>query len=95
MWDLPDEGLDGKPCPRLPKKDEIDMLVGGPSCQGVSRNNIFPKADDIRVSHIAVFLAFVEHYQPRYVLLENVEGLVHYKVSPDCISFSNSLCLMG
>ncbi|KAG5636823.1 hypothetical protein H0H81_006739 [Sphagnurus paluster] len=65
--------------PPMPKKNSIDFISGGPPCQSFSRANHNPRADDIRSTLPANMLSFVEHYEPRYFLLENVVGLLHYR----------------
>jgi DNA (cytosine-5)-methyltransferase 1 len=56
------------------RRGELDCLIGGPPCQGFSKN--VPAADrfldDPRNSLMRVFLDFVERLQPKFVLIENV-----------------------
>ncbi len=55
-------------------KGEIDLLAGGPPCQGFSKNvprkNRF--LEDSRNKLIKVFLDYCEAIQPRFIILENV-----------------------
>eukprot|EP01012_Entosiphon_sulcatum_P000816 TRINITY_DN10142_c0_g1_i1.p1 TRINITY_DN10142_c0_g1~~TRINITY_DN10142_c0_g1_i1.p1 ORF type:complete len:1079 (+),score=138.74 TRINITY_DN10142_c0_g1_i1:261-3239(+) len=58
----------------------VDMISMGPPCQGFSRCNRFPKADSPTNKLIMPSLAFVEHLQPAYMLLENVKAITHYRL---------------
>jgi DNA (cytosine-5)-methyltransferase 1 len=54
--------------------DEIDVICGGPPCQGFS---LIGKrdADDPRNTLPLDFLRMVAHFRPRYFVMENVPGL--------------------
>jgi DNA (cytosine-5)-methyltransferase 1 len=56
------------------EKGEIDLLVGGPPCQGFSKN--VPRKnrclEDPRNELIKAFLDYCEELKPRFVLMENV-----------------------
>ena len=56
---------------------EIDLLIGGPSCQGFSThgNRV---ADDPRNFLYRYFMDFVAKSRPTWVLMENVTGLLRY-----------------
>jgi DNA (cytosine-5)-methyltransferase 1 len=59
----------------------LDLLAGCPPCQGFSRirkKNNGRSARDPRNSLIDEFGVFVQVFKPRYVLLENVPGLLDY-----------------
>lgn len=60
----------------VPRKKEVDLLCGGPPCQGFSGYNRYRSPQDPRNSLVETFLAFVELLQPRYVLMENVPGML-------------------
>jgi DNA (cytosine-5)-methyltransferase 1 len=62
--------------PNLPERGDVDFLVGGPPCQGFSGFNRHRHVDDPRNSLMDVFLTFVDWLRPRFVLLENVVGLL-------------------
>lgn len=55
---------------------EVDLLCGGPPCQGFSGWNRFRSLEDPRNSLVEVFLDFVALLEPRLVLIENVTGLL-------------------
>lgn len=59
-----------------PTKGSIDLLCGGPPCQGFSGYNRYRSPKDPRNSLVETFLAFVELLHPRYVLMENVPGML-------------------
>ena len=60
----------------LPKKGDVDLIAGGPPCQGFSGYNRHRNLHDPRNSLVEVFLDFVDYFRPRYVLMENVPGML-------------------
>ena len=64
---------------RLPyTPQDIDLIVGGPPCQGFSSIRPFPKsqADDPRNSLFEHFVQYVQACRPNVFILENVPGLI-------------------
>lgn len=61
------------------KRGELDLVAGGPPCQGFSINAPIRSKDDERNSLFIEFLRFVDEFQPRAVLIENVPGLVSFE----------------
>ena len=56
---------------------EIDVIVGGPPCQGFSSANRWQKeSDDPRNKLFFEYLRFVELLKPKAVLIENVRGIL-------------------
>lgn len=65
---------------------DVDLIVGGPPCQGfsiVGRGKKLTKEerlngfiDDPRNQLFKYFLDFVEYYKPKIVLIENVKGVI-------------------
>ena len=54
----------------------LDLLIGGPSCQGVSPAGLRnPK--DRRNDMLTAFIRLVRELKPRWFLMENVPGLTH------------------
>jgi len=64
-------------------RGKIDMLVGGPPCQGFSSAGR-RRVDDPRNSLVERYLELVEVLQPRILLLENVRGFtLDFKAKPE------------
>ncbi|TGO61880.1 hypothetical protein BOTNAR_0122g00010 [Botryotinia narcissicola] len=89
--------IDGEKILKMPTKGDIDMIVGGPPCQGWSKVNRKNNPEKLLKNpicpmreSIATFLSYVDFYRPKYCLLENVTGLKHHPLNgteiPDCIS---------
>ncbi|KAG8716665.1 hypothetical protein FRC08_009054 [Ceratobasidium sp. 394] len=55
----------------LPGRHEIDFICGGPPCQSFSGANRFKRDDDPRTAMVAAVLSAVEHYRPKYFLIES------------------------
>jgi len=56
---------------------QIDVLVGGPPCQGFSTGGK-RQADDARNKLVFAFARLVGELQPRYFVMENVQGLASF-----------------
>ena len=63
----------------LSKLGKIDMVIGGPPCQGHSDLNNHTRRDDPRNQLIFKVIRFVELFSPKYVIIENVQGIRHDK----------------
>lgn len=61
------------------QKGELDLVAGGPPCQGFSINAPSRSAEDKRNHLFRHFLKFVEAFEPKSVLVENVPGLVSFE----------------
>jgi DNA (cytosine-5)-methyltransferase 1 len=59
----------------LKRGDEIDLLAGGPPCQGFSKQNRAGHLGDDRNQLVLEFLRLVEELKPRSFLMENVATL--------------------
>ncbi|KAJ9073953.1 hypothetical protein DSO57_1011171 [Entomophthora muscae] len=70
----------GQPLPDMPQPGDVDLIYCGPPCQGFSGINRFKKANDIKNSLIATTLSYVDFYRPKYFLLENVRGLLNFRL---------------
>lgn len=55
-------------------KPDVDLVVGGPPCQGFSVQRI-GQDDDDRNNLVMQFARLIAEIQPRYFLMENVPGL--------------------
>jgi DNA (cytosine-5)-methyltransferase 1 len=59
------------------KKGSLDILLGGPPCQGFSSHRINDSGkDDPRNDLLIRYFDFVEHFKPKSFLVENVPGLL-------------------
>ena len=54
---------------------EIDLMIGGPSCQGFSRAGRRDKSDP-RNMLFGEYVRVINEVKPKYIILENVEGFV-------------------
>lgn len=54
---------------------EIDLMIGGPSCQGFSRAGRRDKSDP-RNMLFGEYVRVISEVHPKYIVLENVEGFV-------------------
>ncbi|OSD08481.1 S-adenosyl-L-methionine-dependent methyltransferase [Trametes coccinea BRFM310] len=82
----PLKSLDHEDCqelPSLPLPGEVDFIYGGPPCQSFSMMNHHRRSDDIRSTLVCNMISYVEFYRPSYFLLENVVGLLSYKLDVD------------
>jgi len=63
------------------KRGELDVLVGGPPCQGFSSIRPFRSTndDDSRNSLFEEYASFVNFFRPKVFVLENVVGLATHK----------------
>lgn len=57
---------------------DLDLLAGGPPCQGFSINAPKRSEDDDRNHLFKEYLRFVQEFKPKAVLIENVPGLVSF-----------------
>lgn len=57
-------------------KGELDVLVGGPPCQGFSINAPERFLEDPRNSLFCDYLRFIEEFEPEALLFENVPGIL-------------------
>lgn len=57
------------------RRGEVDVIVGGPPCQGYSVYNHQRGADDPRAGLFKEYLRIVEGIQPRWLVMENVTGI--------------------
>lgn len=61
------------------KKGELDLIAGGPPCQGFSINAPVRSNEDSRNHLFREYLRFVDAFAPRAILIENVPGLVSFE----------------
>ncbi len=70
-------------------REDIDVVVGGPPCQGFSEANRQRVIDDPRNKLYKYFLQAVEKIAPRFVVMENVRGML--KVAQQVVEDYESL----
>jgi len=58
------------------RRGELDVLIGGPPCQGFSINAPSRFLDDPRNALFVHYLRFVEEFQPKALAFENVPGIL-------------------
>lgn len=61
------------------KRGELDLIAGGPPCQGFSINAPIRSTTDQRNHLFKEYLRFVDVFAPKIVLIENVPGLVSFE----------------
>jgi DNA (cytosine-5)-methyltransferase 1 len=61
--------------------ESIDVLIGGPPCQGFSSIRPFRSINenDQRNSLFEQFVLYISFFRPQFVVLENVVGLLHHQ----------------
>ncbi|KAJ8774118.1 hypothetical protein K2173_009549 [Erythroxylum novogranatense] len=66
----------------LPLPGDVDVICGGPPCQGISGYNRFRNVDsplkDERNQQIIVFMDIVQFLKPKFVLMENVCDILKF-----------------
>lgn len=77
------------------ERGELSLIAGGPPCQGFSINAPKRSVDDHRNHLFREYLRFVEEFQPRAVLIENVPGLVSFSNGATLEAILESLRALG
>ncbi|XP_022737028.1 DNA (cytosine-5)-methyltransferase CMT3-like [Durio zibethinus] len=66
----------------LPLPGDVDVICGGPPCQGISGFNRFRNKDnplqDEKNKQLQVFMLIVEYLKPKFVLMENVVDIIKF-----------------
>jgi DNA (cytosine-5)-methyltransferase 1 len=58
---------------------QVDLLIGGPPCQGHSDLNNHTRRSDPKNLLIMRMARFAELFRPRHIIIENVQGIRHDK----------------
>ncbi|WP_229071815.1 DNA cytosine methyltransferase [Collinsella aerofaciens] len=74
---------------------ELDLLAGGPPCQGFSINAPIRSKEDPRNHLFREYLRFVDEFKPRAVLIENVPGLVSFEKGATLHAILRALADLG
>lgn len=77
------------------KRGSVDLVAGGPPCQGFSINAPVRSREDERNHLFLSFLKFVEDLQPKFVLIENVPGMVSFEGGEVIASILTALKRLG
>lgn len=77
------------------ERGELDLIAGGPPCQGFSINAPIRSTLDERNHLFKEYLRFVDAFAPRSVLIENVPGLVSFENGETLHAILNSLGELG
>ena len=77
------------------KKGELDLIAGGPPCQGFSINAPVRSNEDSRNHLFREYLRFVDAFAPRAVLIENVPGLVSFEKGATLHAIIEALADLG
>ncbi|KAH8939283.1 hypothetical protein BDL97_15G029700 [Sphagnum fallax] len=74
--------IDGRRCKLLPLPGNVDVICGGPPCQGASGFNRFRNyekpLDDPKNKQMVVYMDIVEFLRPRFILMENVVDILKF-----------------
>jgi DNA (cytosine-5)-methyltransferase 1 len=73
------------------ERGAIDLLVGGTPCQAFSVAGLRKGLDDPRGNLALTFLALADHLRPKYILWENVPGVLSSSKGEDFASFIGAL----
>jgi DNA (cytosine-5)-methyltransferase 1 len=77
------------------EREELDLLAGGPPCQGFSINAPIRSLLDERNHLFKEYLRFVNAFAPKVVLIENVPGLVSFEGGFTLHAILDSLAELG
>lgn len=68
---------------RLPQKGEVELMCGGPPCQGFSGMNRFNSRQYslFKNSLVVSYLSYCDYYRPKFFVMENVRNFVSFKRS--------------
>jgi DNA (cytosine-5)-methyltransferase 1 len=75
--------------------ESIDLLVGGTPCQSFSVAGLRGGLDDPRGNLALTYLAIAERYAPRWLIWENVPGVLSSRGGRDFGSFLGALGKLG
>ncbi|KAJ7527101.1 hypothetical protein O6H91_16G037000 [Diphasiastrum complanatum] len=74
--------IEGRKKKILPLPGDVDVICGGPPCQGASGFNRFRNAiaplDDPRNHQMVIYMDIVDFLKPRFLLMENVVDILKF-----------------
>jgi len=74
---------------------DLDLIAGGPPCQGFSINAPKRSGDDARNHLFREYLRFVCEFMPRAAMIENVPGMVSFEGGSTLEAILESLRMLG
>lgn len=77
------------------EREELDLIAGGPPCQGFSINAPVRSVLDERNHLFKEYLRFVDAFAPKAVLIENVPGLVSFEDGATLHAILDALAELG
>jgi DNA (cytosine-5)-methyltransferase 1 len=77
------------------EREELDLIAGGPPCQGFSINAPIRSILDERNHLFKEFLRFADAFAPRAILIENVPGLVSFEDGATLHAILDALADLG
>jgi DNA (cytosine-5)-methyltransferase 1 len=77
------------------EREELDLIAGGPPCQGFSINAPVRSVLDERNHLFKEYLRFVTAFMPKAILIENVPGLVSFEDGATLHAILNALAELG
>lgn len=77
------------------ERGELDLIAGGPPCQGFSINAPVRSTFDVRNHLFKEYLRFVDAFSPRAILIENVPGLVSFENGATLHAILDALAELG
>jgi len=77
------------------EREELDLMAGGPPCQGFSINAPKRSTKDERNHLFKEYLRFVDAFAPRAILIENVPGLVSFEDGATLHAILEALAELG
>lgn len=77
------------------EREDLDLLAGGPPCQGFSINAPVRSVLDQRNHLFKEYLRFVDAFAPRAILIENVPGLVSFEHGATLHAILDALAELG
>jgi len=77
------------------EREELDLLAGGPPCQGFSINAPIRSTADERNHLFKEFLRFANVFAPKAILVENVPGLVSFENGATLHAILDSIAGLG
>ena len=78
-----------------PDDRSVDLLVGGTPCQSFSVAGLRKGLDDPRGNLMLTYLAIAERYAPRWIVWENVPGVLSSNRGRDFGTFLGALAQLG